>query len=160
MRVSRADDDASLARIDAATWTSAVSPAPPPPPGTSFFDERTDPGSVLVAEVDGATAGYLALGDPASIAAHAHVVEISGLAVDPAHTRRGVGRQLLAVAVDECRRRGVRKLALRVLAPNAAARRLYESAGFVVEGVLRAEFQLGGRFVDDVLMARHLDDRG
>ena len=34
-----------------------------------------------------------------------------------------------------------------------AARRLYESCGFTAEGVLREEFFLGGRYVDDVLMA-------
>jgi len=35
-------------------------------------------------------------------------------------------------------------------------RRLYESCGFVVEGVLRGEFHVDGRDVDDVLMARAL----
>jgi RimJ/RimL family protein N-acetyltransferase len=41
-----------------------------------------------------------------------------------------------------------------VLGPNAAARALYESCGFTVEGVLREEFLLDGQYVDDVLMAR------
>ena len=31
--------------------------------------------------------------------------------------------------------------------------RLYESCGFTVEGVLREEFFLGERYVNDVLMA-------
>jgi len=53
-------------------------------------------------------------------------------------------------------RRGARKLGLRVLGGNTTARTLYASAGFVVEGVLRDEFRLDGRFVDDVLMARPL----
>jgi RimJ/RimL family protein N-acetyltransferase len=56
-------------------------------------------------------------------------------------------------AVDEARRRGARKLSLRVLATNPGARRLYERCGFVVEGVLREEFLLDEVFVDDVLMA-------
>jgi hypothetical protein len=51
---------------------------------------------------------------------------------------------------------GARKLTLRVLGSNVRARRLYESCGFLVEGVLRAEFFLGGRYVDDVLMTRIL----
>lgn len=58
--------------------------------------------------------------------------------------------------IAEARRRGAQKLSLRVLAPNGAARRLYESCGFTVEGVLREEFFLDGRYVDDVLMARRL----
>jgi hypothetical protein len=34
--------------------------------------------------------------------------------------------------------------------------RLYESCGFRVEGVLREEFRIEGRYVDDVLMALDL----
>ena len=59
-------------------------------------------------------------------------------------------------AVDAATARGARKLTLRVLASNAIARALYESCGFEVEGILREEFLLEGRYVDDVLMARHL----
>lgn len=39
-----------------------------------------------------------------------------------------------------------------------SARRLYELHSFVVEGVLRDEYLLGGQMVDAVLMARHLSD--
>ena len=60
------------------------------------------------------------------------------------------------IAAEEAARRGARKLGLRVLGGNASARALYASAGFVVEGVLRDEFWLDGRFVDDVFMARPL----
>jgi hypothetical protein len=45
------------------------------------------------------------------------------------------------------------KVTLRVLGHNVGARRLYERCGFVPEGVLRGEFLLEGRYVDDVLMA-------
>jgi len=58
--------------------------------------------------------------------------------------------------VAEARRRGARKVSLRVLGSNAVARRLYARCGFVEEGVLRDEFVLDGRFVDDVFMARFL----
>jgi RimJ/RimL family protein N-acetyltransferase len=34
--------------------------------------------------------------------------------------------------------------------------RLYEQAGFVVEGVLKGEFFLDGKYVDDMLMALDL----
>jgi RimJ/RimL family protein N-acetyltransferase len=46
-----------------------------------------------------------------------------------------------------------------VLETNTRARRLYEAAGFEVEGVLRDEFLLAGRYVDDLLMARDLTPR-
>jgi RimJ/RimL family protein N-acetyltransferase len=43
-----------------------------------------------------------------------------------------------------------------VLGHNLPARRLYESEGFVVEGILPGEFLLDGVYVDDVLMGRPL----
>ncbi|WP_324612280.1 GNAT family N-acetyltransferase, partial [Streptomyces scabiei] len=62
----------------------------------------------------------------------------------------------LRAVQDEARRRGARRLTLRVLGHNTAARKLYESEGFVVEGVLPEEFLLDGQYVDDVLMGRRL----
>jgi ribosomal protein S18 acetylase RimI-like enzyme len=81
------------------------------------------------------------------------VLHVSGLGVDPALQRRGVGRALVEGAIATARERGMRRLTLRVLAHNTAARELYASCGFVVEGVMRGEFHLDGRDIDDVLMA-------
>ena len=149
-----ADEDA-LAAIDLATWTWLTSPAPRPDAdsGWTFFDEKTRPEDVLVALVDGEVAGYVRLGRPTPLAASDHVLTVNGIGVDPGRRRRGVGRALIEAAVDVARTRGARRLTLRVLGPNESARRLYESAGFVVEGVQREEFLLEGRYVDDVLMA-------
>lgn len=156
IRAGRPTDDDALARIDAATWTSGGSPAPPPPRGTAFFGDGRRPGDVLVAEQDGAVAGYVSLGRGFDIPAHAHVLQLNGLAVEPQHTARGIGRALVAAAVTEAAARGARKLTLRVLGFNAPARRVYEACGFEVEGILRGEFVLDGKPVDDVLMARFL----
>jgi ribosomal protein S18 acetylase RimI-like enzyme len=150
-------DDTTLGRLDAVTWTDDVSPAPAPPAGTPFFNERTRPDDVLVAEVDGVVAGYAKLGRSITLPSHQHVLELNGLSVDPNRRRLGVGRQLIEAAVEEARNRGARKLSLRVLGGNTGARRLYEACGFVVEGILRDEFLLQGRYVDDVLMARQLE---
>jgi len=102
-------------------------------------------------------AGYAALGPSRPLASRSHVLEIRGLAVHPARQRCGVGHRLVEACIEQARSRGARKLSLRVLGGNVAARRLYESCGFTVEGVLREEFFLGGRYVDDVLMACMLD---
>ncbi|WIV54508.1 GNAT family N-acetyltransferase [Amycolatopsis nalaikhensis] len=153
IRTARADDEAALAGIDQRTWTAVVSPAPAPPPGTPFFDEDARPEDFLVAEHDGAVAGYVRLAAGFGIPAHRHVLVIGGLAVDPDRQRLGIARRLVDAAVAEARRRGARKLTLRVLGHNTAARRVYERCGFVVEGVLRGEFRVDGADVDDVLMA-------
>ena len=158
VRLANDSDGPALTRIDLATWTPAVSPAPAPVDADTyqFFDDRTVPGNVLVAQVNGDVAGWVTVRSPTPLLSHAHVLEISGLAVDPTHQGAGVGQRLVEAAVQECRRRGARKVTLRVLGPNTAARRLYERCGFEAEGVLHDEFLLQGRYVDDVLMARHL----
>jgi ribosomal protein S18 acetylase RimI-like enzyme len=158
VRPARPDDDAELRRIDLATWSSLTSPSPPPAGSPPFFDERTLPEHVLVAELDGEVAGWIKLQPPTPLPASEHVLQVTGLAVDPARQGQGVGRALLEAAADEGRRRGARRLTLRVLAANESARRLYERCGFEVEGVLRGEFHLEGRDVDDVWMARRLSE--
>jgi len=157
VRPAQPADEAALMELDLDTWTWLTSPAPRPEPGTrTFFDENTAPENVLVAVDGGEVAGYVKLGRATPLAASDHVAMVNGLAVSPAFQRRGVGRALMDAAAEEARRRGARWLKLRVLGPNEPARRLYASAGFVVEGVLREEFFLDGRYVDDVLMALDL----
>jgi RimJ/RimL family protein N-acetyltransferase len=68
----------------------------------------------------------------------------------------GVARGLLRAAFALARKEGANRMTLRVLGHNAPARALYESEGFVVEGVLPGEFFLAGRYVDDVMMGRSL----
>lgn len=156
IRPARVDDDAALAAIDVATWSPQVTPAPAPPADQSFFGPGTDPGEVLVAEVDGRVAAYVWVGQQVPLASHDHVLDLKCVAVHPDHQGAGLGRLLVEAAVQVARDRGARKLVLRVLGPNARARSLYASCGFVVEGVLRDEFHLDGRDVDDVLMAHRL----
>jgi ribosomal protein S18 acetylase RimI-like enzyme len=160
VRPSREEDGPILRAIDAATWSSLVSPAPAPPDDAPFFSERVRPEDVLVCEVEGTpergVGGYVGITQDIPVPSHAHVLQVGGIAVAPWAQGRGVGQALVEAAVDEARRRGAAKLTLRVLGGNGAARRLYERCGFVVEGVLAGEFVLDGVAVDDVLMARHL----
>src|SRR5262249_49150388 len=111
---------------------------------------------VLVA-VDGEdVVGYVKFRRPYEIPSADHVRQIHGFAVDPARRGEGIGRMLLDEAADAARRDRGRRLPLHVCAPNEAARRVYEKAGYVVEGVLRGEFFLNGQYVDDVAMALDL----
>ena len=153
IRTATPADGPRLVALDRLTWSEESAVVPRWPADTDFFAGRA-PEDVLVAERDGAVVGYTALGHPTPVAANRHVLQIQGLAVDPAGQGRGVGRALVEAAIAEAARRGARRLGLRVLGGNARAQALYASCGFVVEGVLREEFLLGGRYVDDVLMAR------
>lgn len=158
IRAGKAADEAELAGIDAATWSPDVTPAAERRADAPFFTDRTSPRDVLVALVDHQVAGYVSLRQASPLPSHQHVLEVTGLAVDPRYRGRGIGRRLVEAAKQEARRRGARKLSLRVLGPNTVAQRLYESCGFRVEGRLVAEFLIQGRFVDDLLMAADLTE--
>ncbi|MDQ1020155.1 GNAT family N-acetyltransferase [Streptomyces afghaniensis] len=157
IRVAVPDDGEGLALLDRLAWSRLHAVVPEPqPPYPPFFSDRHAPEDCLVAELGDRLAGYVHLGFPTPVEANRHVLQIQGLAVAEEARGRGVGRALVRAAVDEARRRGARRLTLRVLAHNTPARKLYEAEGFVVEGVLPEEFRLDGRYVDDVLMGRFL----
>jgi ribosomal protein S18 acetylase RimI-like enzyme len=156
VRRARPDDEHELLEIDRATWSPVSSPAPRPSTGP-FFNDRTWPENVVVAEIDGQPVGWGKIEHPTELPASGHVWHVTGLAVDPRFEGRGAGRALMEALIELARERGGRRMTLRVFSPNERARALYEKLGFVVEGVLRGEFKVGkGEFVDDVFMALDL----
>ncbi|WP_171990688.1 GNAT family N-acetyltransferase [Streptomyces sp. JHA26] len=156
IRRARPEDERPLRLLDRTAWSYQHAVSPPPGPDDPFFREHAGPADHLVAELDGTLVGYVRLGFPTSLASNSHVRQIRGLVVADAARGNGVGRALVRAAVEEARRRGSRRITLRVLGHNTAARRLYESEGFTVEGVQPEEFLLDGRYVDDVLMGQPL----
>jgi len=158
VRVAEQTDGDALGEVERRTWSTLHSVQPRPvAPYDPFFDAAHRPDQFLVAEdpADG-IAGFIRTVRPTSLACHAHVRQIQGLAVDLWARRRGVAAALVDAACERARREGAVRMTLRVLGHNAPARRVYESAGFVVEGVLPGEFLLDGAYVDDVLMGRRL----
>lgn len=78
-----------------------------------------------------------------------------GIAIgDPADRGRGYGRDgmelILRYAFNEL---NLYRVALTVLARNTAARRMYEAAGFQLEGMMRANDFRDGVRGDDVMMS-------
>ena len=67
---------------------------------------------------------------------------------------QGVGTRLMAALLEDADRRGLSRVELSVYADNERARRLYERAGFVVEGRSRRGSFRDGGYADDLLMAR------
>ena len=157
IRHATLDDEETLGRLDRVTWSPLHSVQPcPQPPYEPFYSDRSGPRDHLVAELDGAVVGYIRRARPTPLACNSHVRQIQGLVVAEEARGAGVGRALLRAVRDEARRQGARRLTLRVLGHNTPARRLYESEGFAVEGVLPGEFLIEGEFADDVLMGRFL----
>ena len=88
----------------------------------------------LIAEVDGEPAGFLLLLDalPDEVTGEAQGF-IAYMAVDPRRRSAGIGAALLARAEDEARSLGLPYMTLMVTEGNAAARALYERAGYRTE---------------------------
>ena len=158
VRPARPEDEESLRALDRAAWdSSAVFPSVLARLGSdAFFSPDHDADAHLVAELDGAVAGYVRLSPATPLPESSHVLQVNGLAVAPSARGHGIAAALLAATEDRAREQGAAKVTLRVLGTNGVARRVYERAGYVVEGVLRGEFRINGEDVDDYLMARHL----
>jgi putative acetyltransferase len=115
---------------------------------------RSSNAAVFVAEDAAAIVGRLSLARD-SHPASPHVADL-GLMVAASHRRRGIGRALLARAVEWAREVGVEKLELHVFPYNEPAIRLYEQFGFEREGLRRGHYRRGAELVDAVLMAYHV----
>lgn len=111
----------------------------------------------LVAEIDGAVAGYAYAGPYRPRTAYRFTVEDS-IYVDPAHIGRGVGRALLADVIARCEQAGCRQM-IAVIGDsgNAASVGVHRSLGFEQAGVLKSVGFKFGRWVDCVLMQRALN---
>ena len=57
---------------------------------------------------------------------------VCGVALFPEYQGRGIGKHLMALAEQQCRRAGLSKLSLIVFGQNTGAKRLYDSLGYTV----------------------------
>lgn len=123
----------------------------PFPWSAGFFHQelRVPCSRSLLAVADGKTVGYVIYWRlPGE-------TDIHNLAVHPDHRRQGVGRALLQAVVEETRREGLRRITLEVRKSNEAAQRLYQSLGFVSQGVRKGYYSDDGE--DALIMALELE---
>jgi ribosomal-protein-alanine acetyltransferase len=67
--------------------------------------------------------------------------EIENLVVDAGLRRKGIGSALLWTMIEHARGDGMKRMFLEVRESNAAARKLYQSAGFVEAGRRKSYYQ-------------------
>lgn len=111
----------------------------------------------LVAEVDGAVAGFAYAGPFRLRSAYRYTAEDS-VYVAPAASGRGVGRALLTALVAACEAAGLRQL-IAVIGDsgNAASIGVHRACGFEHAGVATGVGYKHGRFLDVVFMQRALN---
>ncbi|MDQ3327710.1 MAG: GNAT family N-acetyltransferase [Chloroflexota bacterium] len=82
-----------------------------------------------------------------------------GISVHDLYTGQGIGRALMQRLLDVADNYlGLKRLELEVITDNEPAIHLYESLGFVREGVKRSSMFRGGVFVDTIILGRVRDD--
>ena len=110
----------------------------------------------LVAELDGAFAGYAYASSYRSRAGYRWTVEDT-VYVQPGCQGRGVGRALLLALIADCEARGYRQMVAVIGdGSNAASVALHERLGFRTVGVFRGLGRKHGRWLDTVQMLRPL----
>jgi ribosomal protein S18 acetylase RimI-like enzyme len=122
-------------------------------PLSAFRDRLAPPapGAVFGAWAGAALRGMTGLRvDPGEKTGHKGLVW--GVFVRPAARGQGLSGLLLAAVVAHARAAGLERLHLAVGTSNAAARRLYDAAGFRLYGIERQALRLGpGQYVDEEL---------
>jgi L-amino acid N-acyltransferase YncA len=110
----------------------------------------------LVAELDGAVAGYAYAGPYRARPAYRFTVEDS-IYIDPTMQRRGVGRALLERLLVEAEKEGFRQMIAVIGDSNQTPSiKLHEVLGFRMVGTFEAVGYKFGRWLDSVLMQKPL----
>jgi ribosomal protein S18 acetylase RimI-like enzyme len=134
VRVRQADfsDASALADLHGQAWREALSRDPADGAEEKWRALLAQKGtSCLLAEADGVAVGFVVT------TASAPTASIEDLFVHRDYRRRGLGRRLISAALDALRD-GI-GCNLWVEDGNVAARRLYDSFGFVATGVTRLD---------------------
>jgi ribosomal protein S18 acetylase RimI-like enzyme len=97
---------------------------------------NSDAYQVLLAEDGGQVVGLLSLSFRHTLFHSAPSALIDELVVERAHRRRGVGRQLMAEAIERCRAAGCCEIEVSTERSNEAAQEFYRQHGFSHEAVL------------------------
>ena len=117
-----------------------------PPVERSLLDEllAMPDLTLLLAEEDGEVLGYAGCGASRDEDTGPDVGEVRSLFVSSGSWRSGVGRALMAAAIDDLRERGFTEASVWSFAANERANAFYEAQGFTRDGAERTE----DRFAD------------
>jgi RimJ/RimL family protein N-acetyltransferase len=126
----------------------------PPMSGTvDFLESSLGAGNPhLAATVDGALVGWCDV-CRLSFEIEAHIGRL-GIGLLPEQRGKGLGKALLDVTIAAAERLNFHRIELTAFANNRRAIALYESRGFVHEGLMRAAARFGDDYRDVVQMAR------
>jgi RimJ/RimL family protein N-acetyltransferase len=122
----------------------------------SWFEAVVGRADIFGAFLDGTLVGIAAYSARES-SKQAHKALLWTMYVRAAGRNSGLGRSLVAAVIDHARGR-VEMVQLTVVSVNEAARRLYRVMGFVEYGYEKRALKHDGRYFDEVLMVKFLDE--
>jgi phosphinothricin acetyltransferase len=114
-------------------------------------DHQRNGDSVLVAEVDGAVAGYASFSQWRGLVGFRFSVENS-IYIDERFQGRGIGRALMTELIVRAREAGKHLMIADITGGNTASIRLHESLGFEPAGVIREVGTKFGEWLDLVIL--------
>ena len=123
----------------------------------AWLQGRGERHPVLVAERDGAVAGWGSLNAFNPREAYRHVADFSVYVAREARGM-GVGSALLPALIALARELGYHKMVLAGFPANEVSVRLYRRFGFREVGIYREQGQLDGRWVDVIIMEKLLGE--
>ena len=136
IRPATREDASDVSRIYVESWSAGFGDLMPPP---VHDDERIEhwaadlaaggPVHWWVAEHDGRIAGFVGIG-PSRDPVETGLGELDTIAVDPAYWRAGVGRALMATALEGLSRAGYRRAILWTVARYERGRGFYQAHGW------------------------------
>jgi GNAT superfamily N-acetyltransferase len=144
IRLARVDDIDELAETAIAAWRVGFRGIVPErvDPARAWRPDRIEErlrgdelgSEILAAEVEGRVRGMLMLGPSRDSAARPREGEIVALYVHPDNWRAGIGRDLVAAALDRLRAQGHVEAIVWTLAESPRNLEFYESLGFARDG--------------------------
>ncbi|HWJ03689.1 MAG TPA: GNAT family N-acetyltransferase [Verrucomicrobiae bacterium] len=110
----------------------------------------------LVAVLEGKIIGFI-LVVRGSLNSTRHAADF-GMSILPGFRDRGLGTQLVEAAIDWAKLHRVEKLYCCTLCNNIRAIKLYEKLGFRQEGIRIKQFKIAGKYVDQILFGKLLNE--
>ncbi|ANW05268.1 GNAT family N-acetyltransferase [Bradyrhizobium icense] len=122
----------------------------------SWFEAVIDRADIFGAFLDGKLTGIAGFSAQEG-SKQAHKGRLWAMYIRDTARGSGLGKLLVAAVLDHARGR-VEMVQLTVVSENEAARRLYSAMGFVEYGYEKRALKQGGRYYDEILMVKFLDE--
>jgi L-amino acid N-acyltransferase YncA len=117
----------------------------------SWFSKHDDRHPVMVADDDGLIAAWASLSHWSDRSTYSDTAEIS-VYVREEHRRKGIGKQLMAVIIQEGKTAGLHTVIARIAGSNKVSADLCKSFGFQYIGTMREVGKKFGNLLDVHLM--------